>query len=234
MVKRVFLLAMLLMSPFVCLAQAERSEIRQGNALFDKGDYKGAEVKYRSALQLKGDSREALSNLGGALFKQKLGDDAAGVYKKVVEQSATLAPSAVSDAHYNLGNTYLQDRKLDEAIESYKNALRLNPSDMQTKFNLAYAQKLKKDKDDKGGGQDQKQDQKQDQTQDQKQDQKQDQQQDQKDQQKQDQKPEPEKSEDRMDAERMLNAIQAAEDRTKKDVEAKREKGRPVSGSKQW
>lgn len=212
--------------PFAAFAQAERSEIRDGNKLYQSGDYKGAEVKYRSALQTNGDSYQAMSNLGSALFKQKLSADAQSIFQKVVEQSAEMEPQALAAAHYNLANSYLQERKLDEAIESYKNALRITPNDDMARFNLAYAQKLKKEDENKGGGgQNQNQNQNQDQNQDKNKDK------NKKDEQQQQQQPKPES---RQDADRILNALQDAENRTKEKVDKSKEKGAPVTGNKQW
>ena len=49
----------------------------------------------------------------------------------------------LAKAYHNMGNSYLFNQKLDEAIEAYKNSLRNNPDDFETKYNLAWAQNKK-------------------------------------------------------------------------------------------
>lgn len=224
------------------VAQRENSDIRNGNKEFSSGNYTNAEVLYRSALQQNGASEAAMSNLGSALFREEQYSDAAAAWAKVTE-NAELSAKDVAGAYYNKGNAELAERKLDEAIESYKNSLRRNPNDQNAKYNLAYAQALKQDGDGGGGGDD---DQDQDQDQDQKEDQQDQDQQDQKeDPQEQDDKDDKEdkgeqeqqqgeKPESRADAERMADAIQRAEDRTKEKVEKERAKAVEVGGGKSW
>ena len=82
-------------------------------------------------------------------------------------------------AFHNAGNAKLKQRSWQEAIDDYKNALRRNPGDMETKANLAYAQKMLENEQQNGGGGGNDQNQNQDQNQDQNNDQNQDQNQDQ-------------------------------------------------------
>ena len=120
----------------------ENRTTRQGTRLYDKGDYTGAEAKYRHALDLNPELREAAFNLGGALWRQEKMQEAAEGWISLATDS--LAPvSMVEAASHNLGNAALAGEQLDAAIEAYKQSLRIDPGDMETKFNLAYAQKMK-------------------------------------------------------------------------------------------
>ena len=237
----------------------ERKEIRQGNKRYDKGDYPGAELFYLRALEAKPSSVEGANNLAGALYKQGRYEEAAKAAGTAARDS--LAGKYASGAFYNEGNAYFQQRKLNEAIEAYKNALRRNPDDQQAKFNLAYALKLR-DKDKNGGGgggqnnQDQNQDQNQNQNQnqnqgqnpnnqDQNQDQNKNQDQNQKDSGDGSQNPDSQKQPGQggqspqqggmspQEAEQMLDAIQGAEDNTKKKVDAQKVRAVGRSG-KNW
>lgn len=136
----------------------ERRMARDGNRLFKKGDFEGAETEYRRALESNPDFGEARFNLAGPLFKQQKADEAARIYAAFATDS-TAAPIVVADANYNLGNVMLAGQKIQEAIDSYKQALRINPEDQQAKFNLAYAQKLLQQQQDNQDNQDQNQDQ---------------------------------------------------------------------------
>lgn len=224
----------LLLLPLAAFAQKERSDVRTGNKLYDKGKYPEAEVEYKRALEKNINSYEANFNLAGALYKQGRYEDAISILQKTAQDGSDLENQ--SKALYNLGNNLLKLRKLDESIESYKSALRINPTDVQAKFNLAYAQKLKQEDENKDKNQDQNQDQNQnqnnqDQNQDQNQNQdKQDDKQDKKDDKQNQQQPPPQKSE----AERMLKAIQAAEDNTKKKVDEQKVQVVGKQQGKQW
>lgn len=240
----------------------ERKEIRQGNKLYEKGDYPGAELSYLRALEAKPGSVEATANLAGALYKQGRYEEAAGAAGKAARDST--AGEYASGAFYNEGNAWFQQRKLEEAIEAYKNALRRNPYDQQAKFNLAYVQKLlEKDKNGGGGGgqndrnQDQDPNKDQNQNKDRNQDQNSEQNPDQNqgrddrqrpgdpdpgegspnpDRQKPDQpageSPQPGGMSPQQ-AEQMLDAMQGAEDNTKKKVDAQKVRGVGRSG-KNW
>ena len=148
----------------------ERRITRQGTKLYNKGDYTGAEAEYRRALELNPELREATFNLGGALWRQaqaaaQSGQDeqqqkairdraveATEAWMAIAVDSLAPAPMA-SAAGYNAGNVALAAQQLDAAIEAYKQSLRLRPDDMEAKFNLAYAQKMKQQQEDQNDDQ---------------------------------------------------------------------------------
>ena len=74
-----------------------------------------------------------------------------------------------AEAFYNLGNAQFKQQKYKEALESYKQSLRLNPADQQAKYNYAYTKRLIDDNEDGGGGGDDDKNQDKDQNQDQQQ-----------------------------------------------------------------
>ena len=218
----------------------ERREARDGNKAYNAGDFEGAEVHYRSALETNPELREARFNLGDAAFRQEKSEEAVKIFMGIAADSLA-APAMMSAANFNAGNTMLAAQKIEEAIEFYKQALRIDPTDMQAKYNLAYAQKLLQNPPPDDQNQDQQQDQDQDQNDDQ-----QDQNQDQNDQgeQDQDQNQDPQDGEgdqqqdqgdppppqsggeqeatiDPQDAEHMLEAMQDEEDKTREKINAK-------------
>lgn len=222
-------------------AQEERSDIRRGNKLYEKGKFTEAEVKFKQAIQKNPSSYEAAYNLAGALYKQNRMEEAATQYAKIVDGKDN---ENTANTLYNVGNTMLNTRKLDEAIESYKKSLRLNPDDMQAKFNLAYAQKLKEEDDKKD---DQDKDQDKDQNEDNKDDKKdpnqdeqdkdQDKKDDQKDQDKKDQekdKQDQQQKQNQQQNQQILDAIQAAEDKTKEKVDKEKAEAYGAGQGNQW
>jgi tetratricopeptide (TPR) repeat protein len=134
----------------------ERRVARAGDRLYYDGDYEGAELRYRRALEMQPSFPEATFNLANALYRGEKAEEAARAYGAIAADSL-IAADARSAASFNLGNVMLAGQKIDEAIESYKAALRLTPDDVQAKYNLAFAQKLKQQQQEQQQNQDQNQ-----------------------------------------------------------------------------
>lgn len=259
MMRRLLLIHTLLLVPVAAWGQKERADIRQGNRAYYEGKYPEAEVGYKRAIEKNIGSYEANFNLAGALYKQGRYDDAAATYGKLAQDGTDAQRQA--STYYNMGNTYVKQRKLDEAIEAYKNALRLVPEDKEAKFNLAYAKKLKQEEEKKnkdnqdnqnqnqnqdqngggGGGQDNNNDQNKNDDPNRDKDKNRNQNPDQNkgdgDQDKnrdQDNRGGQQPSASRDESERLLRAIQASEDNTKKKVDAEKAAAAGVRGGKQW
>lgn len=228
----------------VLSAQNEREYIRKGNKLYRKSEYAGSEGLYRRAQGEDKPAEDAGFNLGAALYKQGRFGEAASEYGKdaVTARADTLKQA---QGFYNLGNSLLKEQKYEESIKAYINSLMLNPSDMQAKYNLAYAQdQLKKQQQqqqqdqDKDQQQNDKKDNEQNEDQQDQQDQnKQDQngeqnedQQDKQDQQQQQQQP----SISREDAKRLLDALAANEKDTQEKVQRDKAAAAKVRVIKNW
>ena len=159
-------------------AQVDKRDVRRGNADFRKENYKEAEIDYRKALVKDSLSMAANYNLANTLYRE--GDmEQAG---KVLERIKEVAPSTPSaaDYYYNLGDVAIAKQDWQGAVDAFKNALLLNPSDMDAKENYIYAKKKLEDQqnqqnqdqnnqdnqDNQGQNNDQNQDQNNDQNQD--------------------------------------------------------------------
>lgn len=119
----------------------ERSLVRQGNRAYNQGSYERAIDRFEKALEASPDSYEAAYNLGNALYKAERFDSAELTIRKIAAD--TLRPrTEQAEAFYNLGNAQFRQKKYKEALESYKQSLRLNPSDMEAKYNYAYTKRL--------------------------------------------------------------------------------------------
>ena len=141
--RRIFILLVLALLAVDAAAQQypERRQVRKGNRAYEKGNYQDAAGRYMRALGADPSSFEAQYNLGNALHRQEMYDQAAQVQQQAAADSLA-APVDRAQAFYNLGNTQFRQQKYAEALESYKNSLRLNPDDPQAKFNYAYVKKL--------------------------------------------------------------------------------------------
>ena len=142
---------MLLAVASASFAQNDRDYIRRGNRLYRAKKFNKAEVEYRKAVAANSENPQAVYNLGCAMMMiQK--DSVAVTY---LERASQLEQNKLRRAksNHNIG-VILQNHKMyDKAIEAYKNALRDNPNDNETRYNLALCKKLlkkqPKDKDSK-------------------------------------------------------------------------------------
>ena len=129
-------------------AQSTRSLINEGVDLYKKGKINDAEVNFKKGTNKSPKNIQANFNLGDAYYKNKKYDKAIKVFQKTLLISDE--KDFKSKVYYNIGNSFLKQKKLKESIEAYKNALKLKPNDLQTKYNLSYAlQQMKKNKDNK-------------------------------------------------------------------------------------
>lgn len=197
-------------------AQADKKFIRQGNREYEKNKFQESEIFYRRAIDKNKESADAAFNAGDALYRQKKFEDAGNQFIETHRMNEDRDKKSVS--LYNLGNSLLMANKVKESIEAYKNSLRLNPGNMEAKYNLAYAQDLLEQQQQQQQQQQNNDQQDQDKEDDEKkdQDQKQDEQK-QQDNEQQQQNQSDEQSVSREDAERLLNAIANDE----KDVQEK-------------
>lgn len=237
----------------------ERAQVRKGNRQFHKGRYEQSIERYRRGLEAAPGSFEAGYNLGNALYKAERFDTAEQTLRTAAADSLR-TENERAEAFYNLGNAQFKQQKYKEALESYKQSLRLNPDDEEAKYNYAYTKRLLDDQNNGGGGGDDQQQDQQNQQGDQNQDRSQDKQQgddrkdrqgeqdqqnQQDDQNRQDQPGDRDEQQDQQgegqptpsgispqEQEQMLDAIQAQEDRTQEKLKEKQ--GVVVRGKKNW
>lgn len=222
--------------------QDEREYIRKGNRLYKKSEYAGSEGMYRRAQEDVKTSGDAVFNLGNALYKQKRFGEASGEFIRAT-QAGEGDSLKQSEGFYNLGNSLLKEQKFSESIDAYINSLKLNPGNIQAKFNLAWAQDQLKKQQEQQQQQQQNQDKQQDENKDNKQDQNKDNQQDKQDQKKkddqqqqdqQDKQQQQQASMNREDAKRLLDALAASEKQTQEKVQRNKAAGARVRVIKNW
>lgn len=153
---RGYLLSILFCIGCVWTAAAQNHDLRIGNKLYEQKKYKEATQAYMDAIKKNPNNATGLFNLGNALYQQKQYD----ATRKALEAAAKVSKDkgSRSAADYNTGNTYMQERKWEDAISSYKQALRNNPQDADAKYNLSYAEQMLKKQQQNGGGKNNKQD----------------------------------------------------------------------------
>ncbi len=201
------LTAILLLLPLFAYSQDEKKFIRQGNREYEKSKYAESEVSYRRAIDKNNESPDAVFNAGDALYKQNKFEDAGKQFAENHDMNDDSKKKSAS--MYNLGNSLLMSDKVNESIDAYKRSLRLNPDNMEAKYNLAYAQDLLREQQQQQQQQQDQQNNDQDKDQ-QKQQDKKDNNSDNQQQQQQDQQKEQQQQQQgisKEDAERVLNAL---------------------------
>lgn len=227
--KKVAAVAVLLLVSVGVQAQSDRQLIRQGNKQYRKGNVAEAEVSYRKAVERNERNPQANYNLGNSLMAQRKDSLAITQLEKAAKLETN--PLRRAQAYHNMGVICQQHRMFGEAIEAYKEALRNNPADHETRYNLELCKRQQKEqqqdqnqqnkenkdnKDNKDKQDQQKQEQKQDQ-------QKQDQQQQQ-------QKPQMSKE----NAEQLLNAAMQEEKQTQERMKKAQQQPQKRRLEKNW
>jgi tetratricopeptide (TPR) repeat protein len=227
------LLVVLAFLPAILSAQDDKKFIKEGNTLFENKKYTEAEKSYQQALKKNKDSYKATFNLGDAYYKQGKFEDAAQQFQALTHR-ATLGDT-LSKAYHNLGNALLQSKKYQESINAYKNALKNNPNDEDTRYNLAYAQQMLKQQQQQNKNKDQKDKDKKDKKDKDKKDQDK---KDKEDQKKKDQKKKEKQQQQpnqisKEDAQRLLDALQNDEKNVQNKVK-KEKQGYKIKIEKDW
>ena len=219
---------LLLLVAMTASAQTDRQYIREGNKQFRVGQYDKAEVSYRKAVEKNPKNPQAAYNLGNALMAQK--KDSAAVQQFEQATRIETNPLRKAAAYHNMGVICQTHKMYGEAIEAYKNALRLNPNDNETRYNLVLCQRQKKKQDQ---NQQQNQNNKDDKKKDnQKKDDQKDQNKDKKDDKQQQQQQKPQMSKD--NAEQLLNAAIQNEKMTQDKMKKQQQKPQRRNVLKNW
>jgi tetratricopeptide (TPR) repeat protein len=162
-------LGILFMLPFFAEAQeapdagtkAAKKYMQEAEAALADNDMATAEAYYRKAIAKDPSNAEAKYNLGNLYYNKDITSQALERHRG----AATTAEEKPlkHDAFHNQGNAYMKQKKYSEAVEAYKQSLRNNPQDDETRYNLALAKKMLEEEQKQGGGGDSKEKDQQDQ-----------------------------------------------------------------------
>ena len=214
---------MLLLVTMTAFSQTDRQFIRQGNKQFHRGDYPDAEVSYRKAIEKNPKNPQAAFNLGNALMAQK--KDSAAIVQFENASRLETNPLRKAQSYHNMGVICQSHKMYGEAIEAYKNALRLNPDDDETRYNLVLCKHQKQKQDQNRQNQQKNDDQKKDDKKDQ---QKQEENKDKKQQ----EQPKPQMSKE--NAEQLLNAAIQNEKQTQDKLKKAQQHPQRRNIQKNW
>ncbi len=236
------LIVLVFVSVSFAFGQSEKKAVRQGNKEYKNGEYLDSEISYRTAIDKNPDSFKGNFNLGDALYKQEKFDEAVQVFEDV--SNLDIDPKEKANVYHNLGNSLYKQENYAESVEAYKKALKHNPNDMETKYNLAQAQRLlmnqeeQQENDSDGEGDENEEEQDEQQQQQDKEDDG-DEQQNQQDQQDEQQEKNEQNEQQQQnispeDARRMLEAIQNNEQQVQERVKEEKAKQAKIKVEKNW
>lgn len=247
---RKILYIVLLLNSVLLFGQEKDKNLYNGNQSFKEKKYADAEADFRVTESKKSPKKATAGyNLGNSVYRQNQQGEAQIRYIQALEHAKTKEEK--HRIYHNLGNTFMLDKNYEAAAEAYKNALRNNPNDEETRYNYALAKRKKKDnpppkdnkKDNKGGGGQDKKPQPENNKNDKGNDKKD--QDKNKGEDKKEDKGDGEKKEDKNDnpkpsgadkqrIDNILDAVNNAEKKVQDKVNAKKVKARPVSNEKDW
>ncbi len=118
----------------------------EANKQLTANDFLMAESDYRRAISKSDKNATAPFNLGTAYYNRESFGEAFGRFKQAGEKA-----SSKTDKHksfHNMGNVFMKSKEYEKAVEAYKEALRNNPTDEETRYNLALAKEMLKKQQD--------------------------------------------------------------------------------------
>lgn len=238
------------------LEREARKDVREGNELYNQLKFEEAEIAYKKALDKNPNYAKASYNLANTIYQKNQNKEAVFQY----DLAEKIAPNKMSKAEifHNMGNSFMKEKQYDKAVDAYKNSMRNNSKDEETRYNLAMAQELLKNQQDKDNkdNKDNKDDNKDDKNKDQKdkegddkdkkdekdkdkdkgkdkEDDKGDPEKDKDDPQNQNQKPRPNQlSPEQM--KQLLEAMNNEENKTQKKLNAQKARGQKIKQEKDW
>lgn len=217
-------------------AQSSKKLIHEGNQKYEQKKFGDAEIDYKKSINTKENEFIGNYNLGNAYYQQGKFDEAKQQYETASGLKSANKEN-LSKTYHNLGNTLLKNKKFEESVQAFKQSLKLNPKDNDTRYNLAYAQSMlqqqqqKQDGDKNQDKKDQKDQQKENKNQEQQKEQEQKQEQNKEEQAKKESQPRKDKI-SKEDAEKILQALNNDEKKTQKKLNVK--EGTKIQIEKEW
>lgn len=244
------------------LEREAREDVREGNELYNQLKFKEAEIAYKKGLSKNPNYPTASYNLGNSIYQQDRNKEAVSQFELV--EKTFKEKESKAEAYHNMGNSFMKDKQYEKAVEAFKNSMRNNSKDDETRYNLAMAQELlkkqeqdnKDNKDDKKDNKDQKDDKNKDKKdkeggdKEKKEDENKDKDKD-KGKDKEDDKGDQKKDQDKKDEEKkdqkprpnqlspeqikqLLEAMNNEENKTQKKLNAEKAKGKKIKQEKDW
>jgi Ca-activated chloride channel homolog len=135
--KKYFLIFNLVLIAGATYAQKQNTHIVAGNKLYREQKYDKALPQYMKALEAEANSPVATYNIGNTYFRTRRYEEAAKTFDNTIGNSVN--NTMKQNGFYNKGVALSKQSKLEESIEAYKMAVKLNPADSNARINLQKA-----------------------------------------------------------------------------------------------
>lgn len=112
----------------------------EANSELEDEDFTEAEATYRKAIARSEKNAVARYNLGNAYYNNNSMGEAFMRFKEAGETAGSKAEK--HKAFHNMGNVFMKNKEYQKAVEAYKEALRNDPADEETRYNLALAKEM--------------------------------------------------------------------------------------------
>lgn len=143
---RLFIYIVFLICSAAAFSQEWRDSLSVARDAYSKQEYGKALNYYRSAQSKAPEGIDLSKEMGQSAYKNLQYKDAEEIYRQ--QAYAEKQPNEKAKAYHNLGNSLMQQKKYDDAINAYKQSLRNDPSNDKTRHNLSEAMRLLKQQKD--------------------------------------------------------------------------------------
>ena len=126
--------------------QKANNYVYEGNALVNSDDYISAEMEYRKAISEQPTNVAGSYNLGNSYYQKGQFEEA--LFRQTQAAENATSKSEKHKAYHNIGNILMQNKLCKEAVEAFKNALRNDPTDDETRYNFAIAKECAEQQQD--------------------------------------------------------------------------------------
>ncbi|MEB8328417.1 tetratricopeptide repeat protein [Flavobacteriaceae bacterium KMM 6897] len=130
----------------------------EANKELSQNNFANAEANYRKAIAKSDENAVAPYNLGNAYYEKETYNEAFSRFKQAGEMAVD--KNEKHSAYHNMGNVFMKNKEYEKAVDAYKQALRNNPNDEETRYNLALAKEMLKKQQDEDKKNDKNQDKK--------------------------------------------------------------------------
>lgn len=114
----------------------------EGNKELSESNFVNAEANYRKAISQNAENSIAPYNLGNAYYQNETYSEAFGRFKQAGENATSKTDK--HRAYHNMGNVFMKNKEYQKAVDAYKESLRNDPTDEETRYNLALAKEMLK------------------------------------------------------------------------------------------
>jgi tetratricopeptide (TPR) repeat protein len=134
---RILLTFIFFIGSFFAQSQEWKKSLMDARKCYKKGQFSEAVENYRKAISKAPKEIDLSEELAQAHYKSREFKAAEKEFEKSLNSAKT--KNTTASKHYNIGNSRMKSRNYSGAVDAYKQALRLNPNDKKTKYNLSEA-----------------------------------------------------------------------------------------------